>query len=111
MIILLNAPLLMIVSASYVHMQDAWVVDQTSATAAGSFEAIGFEPPTSTVFTYTEGAAGTADFTASASSLDKCAGTTWTIGVQVADAKATYTASDNCPTLTPNFKWIGSSGS
>ena len=93
-------------------MQDAWVVDQSNATKAGSFTEIGYEAPTSTVFTYTEGAAGTADFTATASTIDKCAGTggnVWTIGVTVSAAKASYSASDNCPTLTPNFKFIGSS--
>ena len=93
-------------------MQDAWVVDQNDATAAGSFTQIGYEPPTSTVFAYSEGTKGSADFTATASTIDKCTGTggnVWTIGVKVASAKASYSASDNCPTLTPNFKYIGSS--
>ena len=93
-------------------MQDAWVVDQATATKAGSFAEIGYEKPTSTVFAYTEGAAGTADFTATASTIDKCTGeggNVWTIGVTVSNAKASYKASDNCPTLTPNFKFIGSS--
>ena len=87
-------------------MQDAWVVDQGSE---GTMEQIGFEAPTSTVFTY---AAKTAtDFSASASSLDKCGegNTTWTVDVTVTDSKASYVASDNCPVLTPNFKFIGSS--
>ena len=96
-------------AGSYVHMQDAYVVDQQKA---GSFTEIGYEKPTSSVFTYTEGTKGTADWTASAGNkLDKCGGgDTWTVGVTCASCSAaTYSASDNCPELTPNFKWIGSS--
>lgn len=92
----------MIVSASYVHLQDAWVVDQQ---AYGTFTNIGYEAPTSTVFTYSEDNG----FKAVSNTLDKCGSQTWTVGVTVANGKATYTASDNCPTLTPNFKFIGSS--
>ena len=91
---------------SYVHMQDAWVVDQQSE---GTMKQIGFEAPTSTVFTY---AAETAtDFSATATSLDKCSSTTWTVDVTVdgTTKKASYVASNNCPELTPNFKFIGSS--
>ena len=85
------------------HLQDAWVVDQQTY---GTFTNIGYEAPTSTVFTYSE----QNGFKAVSTALDKCASQTWTVGVTVANARATYTASDNCPILTPNFKNIGSSG-
>ena len=87
-------------------MQDAWVVDQG---AEGTMKQIGFEHPTSTVFIYADETA--TDFSATATSLDKCSGTTWTVNTTVTNGKASYEASDNCPELTPNFKFIGSSGS
>ena len=86
------------------HLQDAWVVDQQKY---GTFTDIGYEAPTSTVFTYSE----QNGFKAVSTVLDKCTSQTWTVGVAVANGKATYTPSDNCPVLTPNFKLIGSSGS
>ncbi len=92
-------------TAFYVHMQDAWVVDQQKY---GSFTEIGYEAPTSTVFTYSE----ETGFKAVSTALDKCGanGQTWTVVVSNASSgRATYTASDNCPALTPNFKFIGSS--
>ncbi len=90
-------------AGSYVHLEDAWVVDQQKY---GSFSEIGYEAPTSTVFTYSE-ATG---FKAVATVLDKCTTSqTWTVGVVVTSGKAKYTASDNCSNLTPNFKFIGSS--
>ena len=90
-------------------MQDAWVVDQQSE---GTMKQIGFEHPTSTVFSYAGDDA--TDFEATSTVLDKCTGTNgqkWTVDVTVATStgKATYVASDNCPELTPNFKFIGSS--
>ncbi len=87
-------------------MQDAWVVDQARE---GTMKEIGFEHPTSTVFTYADDDA--TDFSATATSLDKCTGTTWTVNVTVdaTSKKASYVASNNCPELTPNFKFIGSS--
>ena len=87
------------------HLEDAWVVDQQKY---GSFTDIGYEAPTSTVFTYSE----QNGFKAVSTALDKCTGAngqTWTVGVVVTNGKATYTASDNCPVLTPNFKNSGSS--
>ena len=88
-------------------MQDAYVVDQQDK---GTFEQIGYEKPTSTVFTYTD---NNKSFQAVATVLDKCGSAanaqTWTIGVSVSGGKATYTPSDNCSALTPNFKYIGSS--
>lgn len=84
-------------------MQDAYVVDQQNA---GTFDQIGFDKPTSTVFVYTDLEPG---FQAVASSLDKCSDKTWKVTVSVTSGKAKYTATDNCPVLTPNFKFIGSS--
>ena len=85
-------------------MQDAYVVDQQKY---GSFSEIGFEAPTSTVFIYSE----ETGFKAVATVLDKCSGgQTWTVGVSgLPGPRATYTASNNCPELTPNFKNIGAS--
>lgn len=87
-------------------MQDAFVVDQQRK---GSFTEIGYEIPTSSVFSYTD-AADTSFEASAGGKLDKCGnGDTWTIGVTVSGAQAEYTPSDNCPELTPNFKNIGSS--
>ena len=90
-------------AGSYVHMQDAYIVDQQ---AAGTFDQIGYDKPTSTVFTYTD---NNKSFKATSTVLDKCSSQEWTIGVAIDGGKGKYTASDNCPTLTPNFKLIGSS--
>ena len=92
-------------AGSYVHMQDAWVVDQMKA---GTFSEIGYESPTSTVFTYTD---NSKNFKATASVLDKCTTQEWNITVTVksGEGKATYQADDQCPALTPNFKNIGTS--
>ena len=86
-------------------MQDAWVVDQQSK---GTMKQIGFEHPTSTVFTYADDNA--TDFSATSTVLDKCTTQTWTVTATVNSTtkKATYSASNNCPELTPNFKNIGS---
>ena len=91
-------------AGSYVHMQDAWVVSQQDK---GTMKQIGYEAPTSTIFTY---AAETAtDFSATSTVLDKCDTQTWTVTASVTDGRASYVASNNCPALTPNFKFIGSS--
>lgn len=93
-------------AGSYVHMQDAFVVDQQRK---GSFTEIGYEKPTSSVFTYTD--AADTSFSASAGGkLTKCTGgDTWTVGVSVSNGLASFSPSRNCPELTPNFKNIGSS--
>ena len=93
-------------AGTYVHMQDAWVVDQG---ALGAWTDIGYEAPTSKNFAY----ATTDDWTATAS-FDLPSGCTngWNVDVTVNSTthKATYQASDNCSVLTPNFKNIGASG-
>ncbi len=95
-------------AGSYVHMQDAYVVDQQKT---GSFTEIGYEAPTSTVIKYEEGTtAGTDDWKASSSTLDKCSGAYWYVGVSNASkGSAKYAATTNCTVLTPNFTSIGSS--
>ena len=94
-------------AGTYVHMQDAYVVDQMKK---GNFAAIGYEKPTSSVFTY--GETGNDWYADAAGKLDKCgtSGDKWTIDVTCENcSSATYTVSDNCQAFTPNFKYIGSS--
>ena len=95
-------------------MQDAWVVDQNTV---GQFEEIAYEKPTSANITYsdlTTSKGGTSGGWqgAGGSAFSKCTGTggsTWSVTATSANNRATYTASDNCPALIPNFKFIGSS--
>ncbi len=92
-------------AGSYVHMQDAYVVDQQKV---GSFAEIGYEKPTSSVITYDE---TTYTWHAKASkALDKCANNgEWGINAALQGSGAKYTIGADCPTLTPNFQYIGSS--
>ena len=90
-------------TATYVHMQDAYIVDQQTP---GTFDQIGYDAPTSTVFTYTD---NSKNFKATSTVLDKCTKQEWNITVAVEGGKGKYTADDNCSALTPNFKLIGSS--
>ena len=93
------------VDGTYVHMQDAYVVDQQKV---GSFAEIGYEKPTSSVITYDE---TTYTWHAKASkALDKCANNgEWGINAALQGSGAKYTIGADCPTLTPNFQYIGSS--
>ncbi len=87
------------------HMQDAYFVDQQ---AKGSWNNIGYKPPVSKNFTYTEDA----DWKAHGEfDTSDCTGPDWTVTVTVnsTDKTVSYQASDNCPALTPNFKNIGTS--
>ncbi len=86
----------------------AYVVDQQ---AKGSWTQIGYSAPTSNNFNY--GTTGH-DWAAEGQfDVSACTGTgagTWSIDVTVpstAGASASYTVSDNCPALTPNFHNIG----
>jgi prepilin-type N-terminal cleavage/methylation domain-containing protein len=92
-------------AVSYVHLEEAYVVDQQKY---GSFTDLCYEAPTSTGLTYSEATGFKAD---AKGKLDKCGSgkDVWTVGVKVTNGKASYTPSDNCPVLTPNFKNIGSS--
>ena len=92
-------------AGSYVHMQDAYFVDQQEI---GNWTAIGYEKPTSKTFDYSE---GTAEWEAEAQ-FDLPSGCTngWSVDVsKTTDNKVKYQASDNCAPLTPNFKNIGTS--
>lgn len=85
-------------------MQDAYASEKN---AVGDFDAIGYEPPTSTVFTYTYAAGFKA---ATQDALDGCSGD-WVVGSSYADGKVKH--EPNMPAcgekLTPNFKRIGTS--
>jgi len=96
-------------AGSYVHMQDAYFVDQQQV---GNWNAIGYTAPSSSNFTYggkdaTSGQTWTAE--AKFNTDGKCTSDTWSITVNPTSKSISYTASDNCPALTPNFKSIGSS--
>ncbi len=94
-------------AGTYVHMQDAYFVDQQSV---GDWTAIGYTAPTSTNFKYEQGTAETDDWKATAQFDDdgKCTSKVWAVAVKPKSKKVSYTATDNCPALTPNFKNIGS---
>ena len=93
-------------AGTYVHMQDAYITDQN---AKGDWSHIGYTAPTSKNLQYNEKGDWTA--TPASSWSPTCEGgsnpsTTWNVTV---NEDHTYTASDNCPNLTPNFKNIGAS--
>ena len=85
-------------------MQDAYASEKNDV---GTFDQIGYEPPTSTVFDY-EYASGFKATTKDA--LDGCSGN-WVVVSSYADGKVKH--EPNMPTcaekLTPNFKRIGTS--
>ena len=94
-------------AGSYVHMEDAWIVDQLKK---GSWTEIGYTAPTSKNFNYQEGVGweGAATF-----STDSPCDGNWSIttSVTAGQAQASYTATTACTNLTPNFKNIGATGS
>ncbi|MCR5377393.1 MAG: type II secretion system GspH family protein [Fibrobacter sp.] len=89
-------------AGSYVHMQDAYFVDQQ---VIGDWAAIGYKEPASKNFTYNE----TNSWSAVAQfDVSDCSdGGTWNVKAEKVGTNVKYTASDNCPALTPNFKNIG----
>ena len=88
-------------------MQDAYVVDQGKV---GTFAEIGYEKPTSSVITYD--ATGYSWHAKASPALDKCDNNgEWAINAELEGSGAKYTIAKDCPTLTPNFKYIGSSKS
>lgn len=102
------------IASTYVHMQDAWVVDQG---AMGNWSDIGYTEPTSKNITYagkdvkTSGQVGwqagpnTANWNPS-----NCSGAAaWKITVTVNGTTATYNSETGCAALTPNFTSIGAS--
>ena len=92
-------------TAFYVHMQDAYFVDQQEI---GDWTAIGYEKPTSKTFDYT--APGVEWQAEDQFDLPDGCGNNWQVDVsKTDDNKVKYQATDNCPPLTPNFKNIGTS--
>ena len=91
-------------AGTYVHDQDAYVVDQN---AIGDFAAIGYEAPNSKYFTYTfEGATWKATKGAKG---PNCA-SPWTVLSEMNGVnKAKHTPTAGCEDMTPNFKNIGGS--
>ena len=101
-------------AGSYVHMQDAWVVDQASM---GNWSDIGYTAPTSKNITYdgssvkTSGQVGwQAGPNTTNWSPSNCTGEdAWKITVTVDGNTATYNSQTGCTSLTPNFTSIGAS--
>ena len=96
-------------AGTYVHDQDAYVVDQG---AIGTFAQIGYEAPSSNYFTYSFESAST--WTATKTSKGPNCATPWTVLSALDPSnsqKANHTAGGGCDDMTPNFKNIGKSGS
>ena len=93
-------------AGTYVHMQDAYVTDQGDV---GSWSLIGYKEPASKNLSYTETNSWTAEPKDSWSPTCEggTASTTWNVKAEKNGTAAKYTASNNCPNLTPNFKNIG----
>ena len=91
-------------AGTYVHMQDAYFVDQQEI---GSWTDIGYTAPTSTNFEYKEAADPQWTATAQFDTDGKCSSDDWTVKVEKASKTVKYTAS-GCTALTPNFDKIGS---
>lgn len=90
------------------HTQDVYASEKG---AIGTWTEIGYDKPTSAVFTYENGATGTADFKATPiTPLDGVNGS-WTVGSSInsSTGKITHTASIPAggDKLTPNFTNIG----
>ncbi len=90
------------------HMQDVYASEKNEI---GTWAAIGYDKPTSTVFEYTNGTTGEADFNANpVTALDGIDGD-WKVGstINSSTGKTTHTASmpTGADKLTPNFTNIG----
>lgn len=94
----------------YVHQQDVYIVEKSKI---GDFNAIGYDVPSSTVFTYSETySTGTKEIwtaTPKIGTLPDCS-TAWTVQSEVVSStsKGKHSASGGCSDLTPNFTLIGS---
>ena len=86
------------------HLQDAYFAEKGDV---GTGTQIAYTAPAKNVFEYNTETAGT--FSAkSQQPLDVCAqGSEWKIVGQKGSKTVTYTPTDPCPTLTPNFSNIG----
>lgn len=89
-------------------MQDVYASEKTEI---GTWTQIGYDAPTSTVFTYTNGTMGTNDFNAQTiKPLDNVSGA-WTVASSISSSTGKTTHTAGMPTgadkLTPNFTAIG----
>lgn len=85
-------------------MQDTYASEKS---AVGDFDAIGYEPPTSTVFTYSYASGFKA---VTKTDLDGCGGN-WVVVSTFTNGKTVHEPDmpDCAEKLTPNFKRIGTS--
>jgi len=94
-------------AGTYVHDQDAYVVDQN---AIGTFAQIGYDAPSSNYFTYTN--EGNNSWMAVKGAKGPDCANPWTVTHGTpANNKVTHTATAGCANLTPNFENIGKAGS
>ena len=97
------------IAGSYLHRQDVYIAEKLEI---GDFEAIGFDIPPSTVFTYSETyTAMTKEIwtaTPKAGKLSECSSDTWTVTSEIKSSRGKHIAATNCTKLTPNFTAIGS---
>ena len=94
-------------AGTYVHMQDAYFVDQQKI---GSWADIGYTKPSSTNFEYKE-ATDAPQWTATAQfdTDGKCTSDDWTVKVSSkSSGKVVSYEAKGCTALTPNFDKIGS---
>ena len=95
-------------AGAYVHRQDVYIAEKSEI---GDFDAIGYDIPPSTVFTYTETyTAKTKEvWTATPKAgLSECPSDTWTVTSEMGSSWGKHVAATDCTKLTPNFTAIGS---
>ena len=86
------------------HQQDAFIAETGSVGA--TFAKIGYDTPSSNVFTYTYASSNTWTATPKTGALPDCS-TAWTVASSVVSAKGRHVATAGCDELTPNFTQIG----
>jgi prepilin-type N-terminal cleavage/methylation domain-containing protein len=95
-------------AGSYVHRQDVFIAEMH---AVGDFKAIGYDVPSSTVFSYTETYTAKTKEVWTATSktgLSECSSGTWTVTSAINSSSNKHVAETDCTNLTPNFTAIGS---
>ena len=96
-------------AGTYVHQQDIYIVEHAQI---GNFNIIGYEAPSSAVFTYSETyTAKTKEVwtaTPQAGKLSECTSDTWTVTSEMNSNSGKHVAATDCTALTPNFTAIGS---
>lgn len=96
-------------AGTYVHQQDVYIVEHAQI---GNFNTIGYEVPSSAVFTYSE--TYTAKIkevwtaTPQAGKLSECSSETWSVTSEMESSGGKHASATNCTKLTPNFTAIGS---